>query len=94
MSDFTDDLHRRILETMKKLGTCEEIAAMVAAELVMDLRRDWAGERPFIGGRPPDEWQGERNRRIIRAVKDGRSLGDVAREHKLSRERVRQIVQG
>lgn len=95
MSDLIDDTYRRLVETLvNKLGTCEQTASMVAAEFVMDMRRDWAGERPYIGSRPVDGRQGERNRAIIRAVKDGNSLSRVAREHKISRERVRQIVNG
>ena len=94
MSDFIDDLNRRIVTGMMGLGISKEAAAMVAAELVMDVRRDWAGERPFIGGRDADERQGERNREIIRARKAGDSLGKIARQHKISKQRVSQIVQG
>lgn len=94
MSDFIDDLNRRIIEGMTKLGITSETAAMVAAELVMDVRRDWAGERPFIGSREADVRQAERNREIIRAHKGGESMGSLAKRHKLSKQRVSQIIQG
>lgn len=94
MSDFIDDLNRRIIEGMTKLGITPETAAMVAAEMVMDVRRDWAGERPFIGSREPDSRQSERNREIIRAHKAGESMGQLAKRHKISRQRVDQIIKG
>ena len=94
MSDFIDDLNRRIVTGMIGLGISQETASMVAAELVMDVRRDWAGERPFIGGRDADERQGERNRKIIRDRKAGKSHCEIGKEHKLSKQRVSQIVNG
>lgn len=94
MSDFVDDLNQRILTAMTRLGVCEQIAAMVTAELVMDMRRDWAGERPFIGRREADVRQTERNMAIIREWKAGKSIGAIARDQKLSRQRVWQIVNG
>ena len=94
MSDFIDDLNHRILSAMTNLGVCEQIAAMVTAELVMDMRRDWAGERPFIGGREADARQTERNMAIIRAWKDGESVAALAQKHKLTRQRIDQIIKG
>lgn len=94
MSDFIDDLHRRTVSCMTKLGISDDVACMVAAEMVMDLRHDWAGERPFIGGRDPDARQAERNREIIRAHKSGESKSSIAKRQKLSRQRVCQIIEG
>jgi Mor family transcriptional regulator len=87
MSDILEDLRQRL----SLLGFVDPQIDRV----VMDIRRDWAGERPYIGVRyEADRKISERNRSIIRDFKAGESIALLVRRYSLSRQRIWQIIKG
>jgi Mor family transcriptional regulator len=87
MSDILEDLRQRLVS----IGFVDP----QIDKIVMDIRRDWAGERPYIGARfEADKKLSERNRSIIRDFKDGESVAFLTRRYKLSKQRIWQIIKG
>jgi hypothetical protein len=85
--DILEDLHARLVAIGFSDPKIEKV--------VMDIRTDWRGERPYIGVRYEAERRmSARNRAIIRAFKDGESAPLIARRFGISRARVWQIIKG
>lgn len=87
MTDILSDFHQRLIEIGFNDPKIERI--------VMDVRRDWAGERPYIGVRyEADKRMSERNRAIIRDYKNGEQVQFLARRYGISIRRIWQIIRG
>jgi len=87
MSDILEDLRQRLVAIGFNDPKIERV--------VMEIRQDWAGERPYIGVKyEVDKVISERNRAIIRAFKDGERVPLLARRYNLSRQRVWKIIKG
>lgn len=87
MTDILEDLKQRLAQ----IGFVD----VQIDKVVMDVRHDWAGERPYISAKL--EYQrkmSERNRQIIRDYKNGESIAFIARRYGISRQRVHKIIMG
>jgi Mor family transcriptional regulator len=64
-------------------------------KVIMAIRTDWRGERPYISIKDDAETKiKERNRSIIREYKNGESVALLARRHGISRTRIYAIING
>lgn len=62
---------------------------------MLEVRKDWHGERPYISIKCDYQYrQSERNRAIIRDYKNGESVVFLARKWGLSRQRISKIING
>lgn len=87
MVDIIDDFKERL----KEIGFVDP----KIDRLVMDIRRDWHGERPYISQKNDYVQKlSARNRKIISEYKAGESITLLARRYGLSRQRVSKIING
>jgi Mor family transcriptional regulator len=87
MTDILDDLKQRLMSVGFNNPTIEKV--------VMEVRKDWAGERIYIHTHYEyNHRYFERNRNIIRDFKAGESITLLSRRYKLSKQRIFQIVKG
>ncbi len=87
MSDILEDLKRRLVE----IGFVDPKIELI----IMAVRRDWRGERPYISLKNDVQLKTkERNRAIIREFKNGESIALLARRYGISRQRVHAIIKG
>ncbi len=87
MADILEDLHGRL----RAIGFNDPKIERV----VMDVRRDWAGERPYIGVRyEVCREMSARNRAIIRDYRNGERIVFLARRYGLTRKRIYEIING
>lgn len=87
MTDILDDLKARLAEIGFKDVKIEKC--------IMDVRKDYAGDRVYIGANYQyQHQQSERNRAIIRDYKAGESIIFIARRYSLSRQRIWKIING
>lgn len=64
-------------------------------KVVMEVRTDWRGERPYIGVKfEADRKINQRNILIIRDFKAGERITFLARRYGLSRKRIWEIIKG
>jgi len=85
--DILEDLYTRLVQIGFKDPQIERV--------VMEVRTDWKGERPYIGVRMEiDRKMSERNRSIIRDHKAGERVTFLARRYGLSRKRIWEIIRG
>ncbi len=85
--DILEDLYTRLVQIGFKDPKIERV--------VMEVRTDWKGERPYIGVRMEiDRQMSERNRSIIRDHKAGERVTFLARRYGLSRKRIWEIIRG
>lgn len=85
--DILEDLYTRLVQIGFKDPQIERV--------VMEVRTDWKGERPYIGVRMEiDRQMSERNRSIIRDHKAGERVTFLARRYGLSRKRIWEIIRG
>lgn len=87
MTDIIDDLKQRLAA----IG----FADAKIDKVMLEVRHDWHGERPYISIKCEYQYkQSERNRAIIRAYKSGESVSLLARRYGLSRQRISKIING
>lgn len=87
MSDILEDLRVRLVDIGFEDPRIDKV--------VMEIRRDWAGERAYIGARyEVDKKLSERNRAIIRDFKNGERVPLLVRRYNLSRQRIWAIIKG
>jgi Mor family transcriptional regulator len=87
MADVLEDLHSRLLAIGFKDPQIEK--------LIIDVRRDWAGETSYISLEYEKRKQRcERNMAIIRAYKSGERVELLARRYKLTTKRIYEIING
>jgi len=85
--DILEDLKQRLEAIGFKDPKIERV--------VMEVRTDWKGERPYIGLKMEiDRKMSERNRSIIRDYKSGERITFLVRRYGLSRQRINQIIKG
>ena len=87
MTDILKELEQRLREIGFNDPRIERV--------VMEVRREYAGERVYIGCRAEYEHaRGERNRAIIRAYKGGERVDVIARRYRISRSMVWKVIKG
>ncbi len=92
MNEFVEDLHARIVQGLtQKLGVSAQTAGLVAAEVVGGLCDTWQGCEPYIGRFRSNA---ARDRAIIRDFKNGERPAFLARRYNLTRQRIKQIIDG
>lgn len=85
--DILEDLRQRLLD----IGFTDPKIERV----VMEVRNDWRGERPYIGAQyESDRRMSARNMQIIRDYKAGERIAFLARKYGISRQRVWKIING
>ena len=84
---FFATLHREIIDAAGRCGLTAREAADMAQSVEESLRRDYAGQRPYV----PAVTRAERNRQI-RAAFDGRNGEAVCRQFGISKSTLRRIV--
>jgi hypothetical protein len=90
MNDPIEDLAARIIASQKST----EAIIKEVARLALQVRHDWAGERPYIArlGESAQREKSLRDERIRRDFHDGETPKLISRREGISSERVRQIV--
>ena len=87
MTDILDDLKNKL----KEIGFVDPKIEKV----IIEVRREWAGERAYIGTRYElNKLLSERNRNIIRDYKAGESIIFLSRRYGLSRQQIHNIIKG
>ena len=90
LSEFVEDLRTRLIDGLThQLGISSETAGMVVSSMIVDLCKDYRGDRPYIG--PPKEAQQQRERRnhaLLRDWQNGERIPLLARRYQLSTKRV------
>ena len=85
--DIIGDVLARIAERV-------QIAALVLIEVEMEVRRDWAGDRPYIAatGEQMRAQISARNGRVYSEWRKGERIPLLARRYGVSERRIRQII--
>ena len=87
MTDILDDLKLRLIAIGFNNPTIDKV--------VLDVRKDWAGERIYIHVNYQYQHRhGERNRCIIRDFKAGITPRELSHKYKLSKQRIFKIIKG
>ena len=87
MIDILEDLKTRLADIGFKDANIEKV--------IMDVRRDYAGDRVYIGVNYEfQRLQSDRNRSIIRDYKAGESMIFLSRRYSLSKQRIWKIING
>jgi Mor family transcriptional regulator len=87
MSDILEDLKIRLIAIGFKDPKIDCV--------IMEIRKDWRGERPYISDKnDADNKIRERNRSIIREYKNGESVALLVRRYGISRQRIYAIING
>lgn len=96
MTDPIRDAVERIRRIMEEHGMLSPKLESAIAAAEDETRQDWAGERPYIAKRGERTvlLLSERNRAIIRDWKAGERQALLARKYGISRQRVKQIIEG
>ncbi len=84
---FFATLHREIVDAAGRCGLTAREASDMARSVGEGLRRDYAGQRPYV----PAITKAERNRRI-RAAYDGRNGEALCRRFGVSKSTLRRVV--
>lgn len=86
--DFVNDLLQRIVPAHAKL------AGSIREQIEADIRRDYGGDRPYIG-KTGEDVRAEiaaRDARILRQYQAGERVPLLARRHGMSKGRIYQII--
>lgn len=96
MTDIVKDTFDRIRSAMVELGLLSPDIDDKMRLAERAVRQDWGGERPYIakGSEDAARQMSARNRAIIRDWKNGERLCFIARKYGISRQRVKQIIEG
>ncbi len=86
---FFATLHREIIDAAGRCGLTAREAADMARSVEESLRRDYAGQRPYVAA----VTRAERNRQI-RAAFDGRNGQAVCRRFGISESTLRRVAGG
>lgn len=85
MSDILEDIKERLAA----IGFLDAKVELV----IMDVRKDWNGERPYISVKiDVDKKMSERNCRMMLEFKNGESVPLLARRYQITRQRVWKII--
>jgi len=92
--DIIKDIIARLNSALKNKKKLSELDADFWLGIETETRRDWAGERPYIGktGEAQRNLVTERNRNMLRDWRKGERRDYLARKYNLSRGRVTQIL--
>ena len=85
--DIIGDVLARIAERV-------QIAALVLIEVEQEVRRDWAGDRPYIAanGEQMRAHTSARNAKVFSEWRKGERIPFLARRHGVTERRIRQII--
>jgi Mor family transcriptional regulator len=87
VSDILEDLKKRLIEIGFNDPKIDNV--------ILAIRQDWRGERPYISVKNDAEIKTKaRNRDIIRAYKSGESVSLLVRRYGISRTRIYAIING
>jgi Mor family transcriptional regulator len=87
VSDILEDLQERLVAIGFNDPKIENV--------ILEIRKDWRGERPYISVKNDAEIKArERNRSIIREYKNGESVALLVRRYGISRTRIYAIIKG
>lgn len=92
--DILHDTFERLRGVLTELGVLSPIVEDHIAEVERSVRRDWAGDRPYIARHAEDVIRqlSERNRAILRDWHAGERVDTIARKYGISKKRVYAIL--
>jgi DNA-binding NarL/FixJ family response regulator len=92
----TNDIVLDILKRIEAIFIAEGgLTTLDFVKVEQEVRRDWSGERPYIGKKLlSDEFISSRRREVIRMVRAGESFLFIGRKFGISRQRAYMIYKG